>query len=134
LLSRVPARLRELRFRRALRHRVRLRALRREFEHFFVRKVMLVKYSTGFVVMPGGFGTLDEAFGVITLLQTAKLHLFPSVGMGGAFGAEVRGFGRETMVGGGVIGAGDLDLIQRADSVEDAIRIIQSRSAPEGRA
>jgi uncharacterized protein (TIGR00730 family) len=56
-----------------------------EFEHFFVRKVMLVKYSTAFVVMPGGFGTLDEAFEVITLMQTGKLQHFLLVGMGGDF-------------------------------------------------
>ncbi len=49
-----------------------------EFEHFFIRKVMLVKYSCAFVVMPGGFGTLDEAFEVITLVQTGKLERFPS--------------------------------------------------------
>ena len=56
-----------------------------EFEHFFVRKVMLVKYSSAFVVMPGGFGTLDEAFEVGTLIQTGKLDKFPIVGLGGDF-------------------------------------------------
>jgi len=105
-----------------------------EFEHFFVRKVMLVKYSTAFVVMPGGFGTLDEAFEVITLMQTGKLRHFPLVAMGGDFWTHVRSFGLQTMVADGVISPEDLDLIQRADSVEDAIRIIQSRSAPDDRA
>ncbi len=101
-----------------------------EFEHFFVRKVMLVKYSTAFVVMPGGFGTLDEAFEVITLMQTGKLRSFPLVGLGGDFWTHLRSFGLETMVAEGVISPQDTDLIQRADSVEHAIRIIQSCPVP----
>lgn len=101
-----------------------------EFEHFFVRKVMLVKYSTAFVVMPGGFGTLDEAFEVITLMQTGKLRSFPLVGMGGDFWTHLRSFGLQTMVAEGVISPQDTDLIQRADSVEHAIRIIQSCPVP----
>jgi len=91
---------------------------------------MLVKYSTAFVVMPGGFGTLDEAFEVITLMQTDKLRHFPLVAIGGDFWTHVRSFGLQTMVAEDVISAEDLDLIQRAHSVDDAIRIIQSRSAP----
>jgi hypothetical protein len=97
-----------------------------EFEHFFIRKVMLVKFSSAFVVMPGGFGTLDEAFEVITLMQTGKLGNFPLVGMGGEFWTHLRRFGRETMVAEGVIDAEETELIQRADSVADAIRIIES--------
>ena len=58
------------------------------FEHFFVRKVMLVKYSSAFVGMPGGFGTLDEAFEVATLMQTGKLERFPIVAMGVTSGAS----------------------------------------------
>jgi uncharacterized protein (TIGR00730 family) len=67
-----------------------------EFEHFFIRKVMLVKYSSAFVVMPGGFGTLDEAFEVMTLVQTGKLDRFPIVGMGGDFWQHLGSFARET--------------------------------------
>ncbi len=98
-----------------------------EFEHFFIRKVMLVKYSSAFVVMPGGFGTLDEAFEVMTLVQTGKLERFPIVGMGGDFWQYLRNFGRETMLNEGVISPEDLDLIQTADSTEEALRIIQGR-------
>ncbi|HHH43895.1 MAG TPA: TIGR00730 family Rossman fold protein [Gammaproteobacteria bacterium] len=98
-----------------------------EFEHFFIRKVMLVKYSSAFVVMPGGFGTLDEAFEVITLIQTGKLERFPVVGMGGDFWQHLGEFGRETMLNEGVISPEDLDLIQRADSAEQALQIIQGR-------
>jgi uncharacterized protein (TIGR00730 family) len=96
-----------------------------EFEHFFIRKVMLVKYSKAFVVMPGGFGTLDEAFEVITLVQTGKLERFPMIGMGGDFWDPLRRFGKDTMVREGVIGPEDLELIRRADTPADAVRIIR---------
>ena len=89
-----------------------------EFEHFFVRKVMLVKYSSAFVVMPGGFGTLDEAFELVTLMQTGKLERFPVVGMGGDFWTHLRDFMRETMVKEQTIDPADLDLIQRAETVQ----------------
>jgi uncharacterized protein (TIGR00730 family) len=95
-----------------------------EFEHFFIRKVMLIKYSTAFVVMPGGFGTLDEAFEVITLVQTGKLEEFPIIGMGGNFWDHLRKFGHDTMLLEGVIDEGELDLIIRADSVEEAMEIL----------
>ncbi len=98
-----------------------------EFEHFFIRKVMLVKYSCAFVVMPGGYGTLDEAFEVITLVQTGKLERFPIVGMGGEFWEHLRRFARETMLAEGTIGEKDTDLIRRADSVAEALEIIQQR-------
>jgi uncharacterized protein (TIGR00730 family) len=96
-----------------------------EFEHFFIRKVMLVKYSTAFVVMPGGFGTLDEAFEVVTLIQTGKLESFPIVSMGGDFWQSIRKFAREAMLGAGTISPEDLEIIQRADTVEKAMSIIQ---------
>lgn len=100
-----------------------------EFEHFFVRKVvMLVKYSTAFVVMPGGFGTLDEAFEVITLAQTGKLERFPVVSMVREFWDHLRRFMQDTMLVEGTISKEDIDLIHGADTVEDAIRIIRGLS------
>ena len=78
-----------------------------EFEHFFIRKVMLVKYSSAFVVMPGGLGTLDEVFEVLTLIQTGKLERFPIVTMGGEFWEHLRDFVRQTLVGEGTIDATD---------------------------
>lgn len=96
-----------------------------EFEHFFVRKVMLVKYSSAFVVMPGGFGTLDEAFEVVTLVQTEKLESFPIVAMGGSFWNELREFITDTMLAAGTISEADLDVMQLADDVETAIKIIR---------
>jgi uncharacterized protein (TIGR00730 family) len=96
-----------------------------EFEHFFIRKVMLVKYSSAFVVMPGGFGTLDEAFEVTTLIQTGKLDRFPIVGLGGAYWQHLRNFALETMLQENVISSEDLDLIHTADTAEEAVEIIQ---------
>ena len=94
------------------------------FEHFFVRKVMLVKFSSAFVVMPGGFGTLDEAFEVGTLIQTGKLERFPIVALGGDFWGQLRRFIRETMLARGVIGIDDLRFIHPAQSVAEAMHYI----------
>ncbi len=97
-----------------------------EFEHFFVRKVMLVKYSSAFVVMPGGFGTLDEAFEVITLMQTGKLESFPVVALGGDFWNKLGVFVQNTMLAEGTIGAKDLGLIKLANTVEEAINFLET--------
>ena len=97
-----------------------------EFEHFFVRKVMLVKYSTAFVVMPGGFGTLDEAFEVITLMQTGKLESFPVVALGGDFWSNLGAFVQETMLAEGTISQKDLHLIKLATNVEEAISFLKA--------
>ena len=97
-----------------------------EFEHFFVRKVMLVKYSSAFVVMPGGYGTLDEAFEVATLIQTGKLERFPIIGLGGDFWLELRKFARETMIGAGVISPEDIAFVHPTDSVDEAMSYLPS--------
>jgi uncharacterized protein (TIGR00730 family) len=96
-----------------------------EFEHFFVRKVMLVKYSQAFVVMPGGFGTLDEVFETITLMQTKKLEYFPIVAMGGDFWKKLGDFIQRTLVAEGTISASDLEMIHATDSLDRAIKIIK---------
>jgi len=96
-----------------------------EFEHFFVRKVMLVKYSQAFVVMPGGFGTLDEVFETLTLMQSNKIESFPVVAMGGEFWATIRRFIRDSLVAEGTISASDLDLIDLTDSADEAVQIIR---------
>ncbi len=98
-----------------------------EFEHFFVRKVMLVKYSKAFIVMPGGFGTLDEVFETLTLMQTNKIESFPIVAMGRDFWKGLRSFMLSAMVKGGTVSASDLDFIQITDSVDEAIAIIRQR-------
>ena len=108
-----------------------------EFEHFFVRKVMLVKYSHAFVVLPGGFGTLDEVFETLTLAQTGKIHALPVVAMGGSYWRHLRDFLRETMVAAGTIDESDLALFQATDAVDEAMAIMRrsyaERVAAEGR-
>ncbi len=102
-----------------------------QFEHFFVRKVMLVKYSSAFVVMPGGFGTLDEAFEVATLIQTRKLTSFPIVALGEEYWGRLGEFLQATMVAEGTISQADLDLIQLARSPAEALEIIRLGCQPK---
>ena len=99
-----------------------------EFEHFFVRKVMMVKYSNAFVALPGGFGTLDEIFEVVTLTQTEKLESFPIVCMGNHFWEKLQDFMRDTLIKEGTIGPEDLDIIKFADTVEHAVDIIRDHN------
>ena len=96
-----------------------------EFHYFFVRKVMLVKYSSAFVVMPGGYGTLDEAFEVATLIQTGKLERFPIIGLGGDFWTQLRKFARETMIGEGVISPEDIKFVYPVGSIEEAMSYLE---------
>jgi uncharacterized protein (TIGR00730 family) len=102
-----------------------------EFRYFFVRKVMLVKYSYAFVVMPGGFGTLDETFEALTLIQTQKIQNFPVVLMGVDFWAPMIQFMRERLLAVGTISPEDLDLLMVTDSPDEAIRHIASCGIPE---
>jgi uncharacterized protein (TIGR00730 family) len=106
-----------------------------EFRYFFVRKVMLVKYSTAFVVLPGGFGTMDEIFETATLVQTGKILGFPLILMGSDYWAPLMGFLRETMVKHGTITAGEVDLLIVTDSPTEAVERIRAafdRLQPEG--
>ncbi|MRS12286.1 MAG: TIGR00730 family Rossman fold protein [Actinobacteria bacterium] len=92
-----------------------------EFEHFFVRKVMMVKYSCAFIVFPGGFGTLDEVFETLTLIQTHKIADFPVITFGAAFWQPMVDFFQTRMVAEGTISAGDIDLLRITDSVDEAM-------------
>lgn len=96
-----------------------------EMNHFFVRKVMLVKYSSAFVVMPGGFGTLDEAFEALTLVQCEKIDRFPIVAMGRRFWEPLRRFANRSLIAEATISPGDFDLLKITDSVDVAIRLIK---------
>jgi len=95
-----------------------------EFDHFFIRKVMMVKYSSAFVVLPGGYGTLDEAFETVTLMQTDKIEDFPLISMGTEFWGPMATFMRDTLVTRGTIGKQDTHLWSPTDSVDEAVTII----------
>ncbi|KQC29017.1 TIGR00730 family Rossman fold protein [Flagellimonas eckloniae] len=97
-----------------------------DFDYFFVRKVMFVKYSQGFVVMPGGFGTLDELFEAITLIQTNKIHTFPIILVGSKFWSGLIDWVKDTMLEAGNISAKDLDLIKIVDTEEEVVSIIDA--------
>ncbi len=95
-----------------------------EFRYFFVRKVMLVKYSYAFVALPGGFGTLDELFECATLVQTRKIEQFPVVLIGREFWEPMLGFLRDRMVAQGTIDREDVDRFIVTDSPEQAAAVI----------
>jgi uncharacterized protein (TIGR00730 family) len=99
------------------------------FKYFFVRKVMLVKYSQAFVVLPGGFGTLDELFEALTLVQTKKIHSFPVILMGVEFWSPMVNFIRNTLAGVGTISPEDHKLFALTDSPDEAAAIISASIA-----
>ena len=92
------------------------------FRYFFVRKTMFVKYAQGFIVLPGGFGTLDELFEALTLVQTRRVTSFPIVLMGRDYWGGLMGWLRSTAVPRGTINPSDLDLVHVTDDVSDAVR------------
>jgi uncharacterized protein (TIGR00730 family) len=96
-----------------------------EFKYFFVRKVMLAKYSYAFVAMPGGFGTMDELFEIATLIQTGKIRDFPCVLIGVEFWEPLIAFMHDTLVRMGTIEQTDLDRLYVTDSVEEAVARIR---------
>lgn len=100
-----------------------------EFNYFFVRKLMLVKYSDAFIVMPGGFGTLDEVFETAVLIQTGKIEKFPVIIMGRKFWEPMREFIDKSLIAGGTISAEDMDLIHVTDDPDEAIAIIAEAQA-----
>ena len=95
------------------------------FRHFFVRKVMFVKYAHGFVVLPGGFGTLDEFFEAITLIQTKKTTPFPVILMGSDYWGGLLKWMKEVMLPSGAISAKDLNLFMLLDDPAKVAEIIE---------
>ncbi|REE95961.1 TIGR00730 family Rossman fold protein [Thermomonospora umbrina] len=104
-----------------------------EFRYFFVRKTMFVKYSQAFVVLPGGFGTLDELFEAVTLVQTKKITRFPIVLVGTAFWGGLLAWIKDSMLVSGKISPQDLDLIHLTDDPEDVVRVIVAAHEEEAR-
>jgi uncharacterized protein (TIGR00730 family) len=104
------------------------------FRYFFVRKTMFVKYAQGFIVLPGGFGTFDELFEAVTLVQTQKVTSFPLVLVGTAYWGGLMDWLRGTVLADGKISSADLEMLQLTDDVEEAVEIMvdaaNSRKSP----
>ena len=94
------------------------------FRYFFARKTMFVKYAQAFVIMPGGFGTLDELFESITLVQTSKVTRFPVILYDSAYWAGLLDWIRNSVLPGGKINAPDIDLLMVTDDIDDIVRRI----------
>ena len=99
------------------------------FRYFFARKTMFLKYSRGFIAMPGGFGTFDELFEALTLIQTGKVTHFPVVLFGTEFWCGLMEWIRGSVEGGGFISGGDLDLVTVTDDLDEAVAAM---GAPNG--
>jgi uncharacterized protein (TIGR00730 family) len=96
------------------------------FRYFFARKMMFVKYAQGFVFLPGGFGTLDELFEALTLLQTQRVTRFPVVLVGSAYWSGLLDWARTTMLPRGTVSAADIGLIEVVDDIDEAVAMIVS--------
>lgn len=95
------------------------------FSYFFARKMMFVKYAEAFVVFPGGFGTMDELFEAVTLIQTGKLRHFPLILFGNDYWAGLRDWMQKTMLGEGNVSSADLEIMRMTDSVQEVVDIIR---------
>jgi uncharacterized protein (TIGR00730 family) len=99
------------------------------FRYFFVRKTMFVKYAQAFVILPGGFGTLDELFEALTLVQTRKVTRFPVILYGSEYWAGLVDWVRTTMAGQGTISPADLELFTVTDDIDEAVAEIRKAEA-----
>ena len=95
------------------------------FRYFFARKLMFVRYASAFVVLPGGFGTLDELFEALTLVQTGKIHEFPVVLIGTEHWSGLMAWIRERLQDQGFIAPDDIGLLRCTDDIEEALELIQ---------
>jgi uncharacterized protein (TIGR00730 family) len=100
-----------------------------EFRYFFARKVMFVKYADAFVILPGGFGTMDELFEALTLIQTRKVRNFPIVLVGTAYWSGLLAWIRDTLLAKHAIDEPDLALLQLTDDPDEVVRIVRAFTA-----
>jgi len=96
-----------------------------DYKYFFIRKVIFVKYAVAYVILPGGFGTMDELFEALTLIQTKRIKSFPVILMGSEYWQGLLDWIRNTMLAEGKITPADLDLIQIIDNPEEAVKHIK---------
>lgn len=101
------------------------------FRYFFVRKVMFVKYSRAFVIMPGGFGTLDELFESVTLIQTHKIQPFPVILVSRSFWGPLLGWIEGSLMAQGLVSDGDREILRLADTAEDVLAILKNNHPSE---
>jgi len=101
--------------------------IRLAFKYFFIRKVMFVKYSVAYIIMPGGFGTLDELFEALTLIQTKRIRYFPVILMDSKFWAGLLDWAKKTLVKEQTISEEDFDIFNIVDTPEEAVAIIKRR-------
>src|ERR1700761_857181 len=103
-----------------------------EFRYFFVRKTVFIKYSQAFVVLPGGFGTMDELFEALTLVATGKITKFPIVLVGQEYWSGLLAWLKETMLTGGYIGPAEFTLISVVDEPEEVVAVIREAHDGQG--
>jgi uncharacterized protein (TIGR00730 family) len=99
------------------------------FRYFFARKTMFVKYAQAFVILPGGFGTLDELFEAVTLVQTRKVTRFPVILFGTEYWSGLIGWIRDTLVPAGKVNPADIELLALTDDIDEAIKLIVDADA-----
>jgi uncharacterized protein (TIGR00730 family) len=99
------------------------------FRYFFVRKTMFVKYAQAFVILPGGFGTLDELFEALTLVQTRKVTRFPVILFGSEYWGGLVSWIRTTLAAAGTINEADLELLTVTDDLDEVMAVIQAADA-----
>ncbi len=109
-------------------HPNRYQNLSLKFDYFFVRKVMLIKYSLAYVIFPGGFGTFDELFEALTLIQTGKSYRFPIILFGSEYWKPLMDYMREVMIPFGTIDPEDVELMSLVDQPQEVIEIVYKRS------